>query len=228
MATQPSEPPELGPRERDVRASRPYVLSRGTLRALVRRVLAIAVLATLDAVGLALGLYAALVLRSLVFGDEIFWNLLWEAGPAEWLPFLIPITLLVFWQAGLYASRERRAGVGQVAGSLVLVALITLAFGYGTDYDFTTSGLIPTACVTCALTIGALRAAYESLTLELQRVLRVRRRVLLVGEGEHLASLHRVLAVVAPAARLRARRLLRAGSGTAPLEERLAGRDPTR
>ena len=75
--------------------------------------LAIAVLAGLDALGLALGLYAALVLRSIVFGDPIFWNLLWEAGPAEWLPFLVPITLLVFWQAGLYAGRERRAGVGQ-------------------------------------------------------------------------------------------------------------------
>jgi len=31
---------------------------------------------------LALGLYGALVLRSTVFGDPIFWNLLWEAGPA--------------------------------------------------------------------------------------------------------------------------------------------------
>jgi exopolysaccharide biosynthesis polyprenyl glycosylphosphotransferase len=194
VATQPTEPPELGTRERDVRASRPYVLSRGTLRAFVRRVLAIAALASLDAIGLALGLYAALVLRSLIFGDEIFWSLLWEAGPAEWLPFLIPITLIVFWQAGLYASRERRTGFGQVAASLVLVAGITLAFGYGTDYDFTTSGLIPTACVTCALVIGTLRAAYESLTVELQRVLRVRRRVLLVGEGEHLASLNGLLA----------------------------------
>ena len=193
MATQPSEPPELGTRERDVRASRPYVLSSATLRAFVRRLFAIAVLATLDAAGVALGLYAALVLRSLVFGDEIFWSLLWEAGPAEWLPFLVPITLLVFWQAGLYASRERRTGFGQVAASLVLVAGITLAFGYGTDYEFTTSGLIPSACVTCALVIGTLRAAYESLTLELQRVLRVRRRVLLVGEGEHLASLHGLL-----------------------------------
>jgi exopolysaccharide biosynthesis polyprenyl glycosylphosphotransferase len=183
-----------GQNERDVRASRPYVLSRNTLRALVRRVLAIAALASLDALGLALGLYAALVLRSIVFGDEILWSLLWEAGPAEWLPFLIPITILVFWQAGLYASRERRAGFGRVASSLVLVAAITLAFGWGTDYDFTTSGLIPTACVTCALVIGALRAAYESLTIEFQRTLRVRRRVLLVGEGEHLASLHRVLA----------------------------------
>jgi exopolysaccharide biosynthesis polyprenyl glycosylphosphotransferase len=193
VATQPSEPSALGRRERDVRASRPYLLSRGRVRSFVRRVLAIAVLAGLDALGLALGLYAALVVRSLVFGDEILWSLLWEAGPAEWLPFLVPITWLVFWQAGLYATRERRAGAGRVASSLVLVAAITLAFGWGTDYDFTTSGLIPTACVTATLVIGGLRAAYDSLTLEFQRVLKVRRRILLVGEGEELASLHRVL-----------------------------------
>jgi exopolysaccharide biosynthesis polyprenyl glycosylphosphotransferase len=178
----------------DVRAGKPYLLTRRTLRALARRVLAIATLAALDAGGLALGLYAALVLRSLVFGDEIFWSLLWTAGPAEWLPFLIPITLLVFWQAGLYASREQRAGAGRVASSLVLVAAITLAFGWGTGYDFTTSGLIPTACLTSVLVIGGLRAAYDSATAELQRVLRVRRRVLLVGEGESLAALRRVLA----------------------------------
>jgi exopolysaccharide biosynthesis polyprenyl glycosylphosphotransferase len=193
VATKPSEPTELGPPERDVRASRPYLLSRGTARATLRRLLAVAVLAALDALGLALGLYAALVLRSIVFGDPIFWNLLWEAGPAEWLPFLIPITWLVFWQAGLYAGRERRAGVGKIASSIVLVAAITLAFGWGTDYDFTTSGLIPTACVTCVLAIGLLRAAYESLTLELQRLLHVRRRVLLVGDDAHLGSLERVL-----------------------------------
>ena len=42
----------------------------------------------------------------------------------EWLPFLVPITLLVFWQAGLYATRERRAGLGRVASSLLLVAVI--------------------------------------------------------------------------------------------------------
>jgi len=193
VAIQPSEPSELGARERDVRASRPYLLSRATGRAFVRRVFAIAVLAALDAIGLALGLYAALVLRSIVFGDPIFWNLLWDAGPAEWLPFLVPITWLVFWQAGLYAARERRAGPGRIASSIVLVAAITLAFGWGTDYDFTTSGLIPTACITTALAIGCLRAAYESLTLELQRLLHVRRRVLLVGETQQLEFLERVL-----------------------------------
>jgi exopolysaccharide biosynthesis polyprenyl glycosylphosphotransferase len=193
VLTRPTEPPELDVSGRDVRASRPYFLSRGTLRELVRRVLVTVTLAALDIVGLALGLYAALVLRSLVFGDEILWNLLWEAGPAEWLPFLIPVTLLVFWQAGLYARRERRSGFGRVASSLLLVAAITLAFGIGTGYDFTTSGLIPTAWITSALVIGGLRSAYDSLTLELERVLDVRRRVLLVGDGESLEKLHRLL-----------------------------------
>jgi hypothetical protein len=45
VATEPSEPLELGPSDRDVRASRPYALTRNTLRALARRVLAFAVLA---------------------------------------------------------------------------------------------------------------------------------------------------------------------------------------
>ena len=41
-------------------------------------------------------LMAALVVRTLVYGDTVFWSLLWETGPAEWLPFLVPITVLVF------------------------------------------------------------------------------------------------------------------------------------
>ncbi|HWH06366.1 MAG TPA: hypothetical protein VNT23_08005, partial [Gaiellaceae bacterium] len=195
----PREAPPSGPEEPaagrgDVRAGRPYIFTRGNLRAFVRRLLAVVTLVALDAIGLALGLYSALLLRSLVFGDEIFWSLLWEAGPEQWMRFLLPVTALVFWQAGLYASRERRAGAGRVASSLVLVAAITLAFGWGTGYEFTTSGLIPTACLTSALLIGGLRAAYDSMTVELQRLLRVRRRVLLVGEGEGLTALHRVLA----------------------------------
>ena len=194
VVTEPSDRSRLEPIPRDVRASRPYILAPGTIRNAVRRVLAIVVLGLLDAVGVSLGLYAALVFRSVVFGDPVFWSLLWETGPGEWLPFLIPIAWLVFWQAGLYASRERRAGFGRVVSSLVLVALVVLAFGWGSDYEFTTSGLIPTACFFAALVVGGLRAAYDSATIELQRLLNVRRRVLLVGEGEQLAHLERALA----------------------------------
>ncbi len=179
----------------DVRASRVYLLSRGPLQAVVRRTLSIASLVLLDLVGLALGLYLALVLRQLVYGEvEIFWNLLWRQE-RDWLQFLAPITVLVFLQAGLYAPRERRAGPGRLVAAVVTVALIVLAFGLGTGYEgFRTSGLIPTAAVTCALAIGVLRAAYSSFSLEAMKAVGIRRRVVLVGEGEELAQLYRQLA----------------------------------
>ena len=192
MATQPSEevPPSRGG---DVRALRPYLLRRGPLRTLLRRLLGIGTLAVLDTVGLALGIYLALVLRSVVYGDPVFWGLLWRTEVDEWLPFLIPITLLSFLQAGLYAPRERRAGLGRVASSLVLVAAIVVAFGYGTGYDFNTTGLIPTALVLCGFTIGLLRSAYDSFTVELGRILHTRRRALLLGDRESNAALQRML-----------------------------------
>jgi exopolysaccharide biosynthesis polyprenyl glycosylphosphotransferase len=177
----------------DVRSSRVYLLSRGPVVGLLRRALSVGALILADVAGLALGVYAALVLRALLYGDTIYWSILWETGPAEWLPFLAPVTVLVFLQSGLYAPRERRAGAGKVLGALVLVALIVLAFGIGTDYDFSTTGLIPTAVVTSALAIGALRAAYGSIALELLRVLGARRRLVLVGEGETLSDLERQL-----------------------------------
>ena len=159
----------------------------------MHRLLSVASLVALDVVALALGLYLALAVRELVYGHtDIQWNLLWE-GPEEWLPFLAPITVIVFWQAGLYADRERRAGAGTVVSSLALVALVVLAFGIGTGYDFTTYGLVPTAAVTCALFIIALRAAYDSITVELLRFAGVRRRVVLVGEGPALERLKRIL-----------------------------------
>ena len=161
MAMTPSETASRDS-DRDVRALRPYVLQRRALRTFLRRALGVVTLAVLDTIGLALGIYLALVLRSVLYGDPVLWSLLWQTEVDEWLPFLIPITLLVFWQAGLYASRERRAGLGRVASSLLLVAAIVVAFGYGTGYDFNTTGLIPTALVLCGCTIGLLRAAYDS------------------------------------------------------------------
>ena len=159
----------------------------------MRRLLSVTTLVVLDIAGLALGLMLALMVRTLVYGDTLYWSILWSTGPANWLPFLAPITVLVFYQAGLYSSRERRPGAGRIVSSLVLVALIVLAFGFGTDYHFTTTGLIPTAVVTCALAVGLLRAAYDSIALELLKVAGIRRRVVLVGAGEGLERLQRQL-----------------------------------
>ncbi|HUG65848.1 MAG TPA: sugar transferase [Gaiellaceae bacterium] len=176
--------------DRDVRASRLYVLTRGPIVSLVRRALSIAALVVLDVIGLALGIYLALVVRQVVAGDgDILWGLLWREGPAEWLKFAAPITILVFAQAGLYRQRELRPGAGRILACLIVVALIVLAFGLGTGYDFSTSGLIPTSVVVCAVAIGLLRAAYESASLEVMRAAGVSRRVVLVGAGESLTRL---------------------------------------
>ena len=177
----------------DARSAKVYLFSRRPFLGVIRRGLSIAVLVAVDVLGLALGLYVALVLRTVLYGDTVTWALLWRLERGEWLPFLVPITVLVFLQAGLYARRERRSGAGRVVSSLVLVALIILSFGLGTGYDFTTTGLIPTAVVTCSLAIGLLRAAYSSFALELMKVAGVRRRVVLVGKGPSLERLHREL-----------------------------------
>jgi len=177
----------------DVRSSRFYLFSGNHLVTIVRRSLSVLALVTLDVLGLALGVYAALVLRSVLYGKPVYWSLLWREGPQAWLKFLAPVCVLLFWQAGLYGQRERRPGAGRVVSSLVLLALVVLAFGIGTSYDFTTTGLIPTAVVTSALTIGLLRAAYGSLSLELMRMTGIRRRVVLAGEGESLRRLQREL-----------------------------------
>ena len=181
--------------EHDVRASRLYLLSRGPISTALRRVASIAALVALDVVGLALGIYLALVLRQAIAGDgDILWGLLWREGPAEWLKFVAPITILVFAQSGLYRQRELRPGAGRILACLIVVALIVLAFGIGTGYDFTTSGLIPTSVVVSAIAVSLLRAAYESVSLEIMRAVGIRRRVVLVGAGDSLSRLRTSLA----------------------------------
>ena len=173
----------------DVRRAR----SLAPLRSLLRRFASILALVTLDLTGLTLGLYVALAAREIYYGKTPLWGLLWEPMRA-WLPFLTLITVLVFWQAGLYADRERRAGVGRIVSSLILVAALTLAFAIGSGHQgFNTFGLAPTAVVLSAVFIGVLRASYDVVTRDVFRLAGIRRRAVLVGEGEHLAKLHRAL-----------------------------------
>jgi exopolysaccharide biosynthesis polyprenyl glycosylphosphotransferase len=188
----PAEPRPVPPVE-DIRSARPYLLSRTTLVAVARRLVSVAALVILDLAGLVFGIYVALIFRELYLGQwPPLWGILWDTE-TDWLPFLTIITVLVFWVGGLYQRRESRAGVGQVVFSLVLVAAITLAFGLGTGYHFTTYGLTPTALVLTPLFIGLLRSSYEVLTRDVLQLAGVRRRAVLVGEGEQLTRLRRTL-----------------------------------
>jgi len=146
----------------------------------------------LDFCGLVLGVYAALVLRVLIYGEDVLWGAIWRVE-SDWLPFLALVMVLVFWRAGLYAERERRAGAGRIVGSLILVGVVALAFGIGTNRQFGTYGLAPTAVVLCSAFIGLLRASYDVVTADLFRIAGVRRRAVLVGDRGSVEHLKRVL-----------------------------------
>jgi FlaA1/EpsC-like NDP-sugar epimerase len=195
ISADPEAPPEQerNPVASDIRATRTTILARPPLRSLARRLASIAALVTIDVCGLALGLYLALALRWLYYEHELpLWGIPWDAE-SQWLPFLTLITILVFWQAGLYAERERRAGIGRVVYSLVLVAVLTVVFAWGVDHEFGTYGLAPTAVVICAALISLLRASYERVTRDVMHLLGVRRRAVLIGEGDNVAHLLRTL-----------------------------------
>jgi exopolysaccharide biosynthesis polyprenyl glycosylphosphotransferase len=101
--------------------------------------------------------------------------------------------LLVFWRAGLYAERERRGGGGRIVGSLILVGFVALVYGIGTNREFGTYGLAPTAVVLTILFIGLLRASYDVVTSDLLRLAGVRRRAVLMGDPQRIEHLRRVL-----------------------------------
>jgi exopolysaccharide biosynthesis polyprenyl glycosylphosphotransferase len=188
-----TEGPGLAVGAEDIRRGRPYLLSRGPLRSLAFRIGSVSALLVIDLASVGFGLYGALTLREVYKGhNPILWGVLWDAE-GNWFPFLALVTVLVFWRAGLYAEREHRAGFGRVVSSLVVVALLVLAFGVGTGHDFTTFGLIPTAFVITATLDGLLRASYETISSEALHALGVRRRAIVVGEGEHLDHLLRTL-----------------------------------
>jgi exopolysaccharide biosynthesis polyprenyl glycosylphosphotransferase len=177
----------------DIRAGAPFLLRRAQLLTATRRLASITLLVCLDLAGLVLGLYAALVAREIYYGREpLLWGVLWRVE-TDWLPFLTLVTVLVFSQAHLYDERERRPGFGRVLSSLILVALITLAFAIGTGHEFSTYGLAPTAVVFCAVTIAGFRASYELLTSEALRALGTKRYALLAGSGENIEHLRNAL-----------------------------------
>ncbi len=199
QAPPPAQPPKEArrprdgivesPRVGDIRSTTPYFPMQGV----VRRVASVAALVGLDLVGLVLGVYAALTLRAFVYGNDVDqWGLRWKVE-TDWLPFLTVITVLVFWQAGLYAERERRAGFGRILASLALVGVITLTFAIGTGHRFNSYGLAPTAVVLGAIFIGLLRGSYDIVTGDLLKFAGVRRRAIFVGTGESIARLRRSL-----------------------------------
>jgi FlaA1/EpsC-like NDP-sugar epimerase len=152
------------------------------------------VLVLLDLTGVTLALYAALVLRNAYRGERVLFGLPW-AAISNWLQFIALVLVLVFARAGLYRQREARPGADAVIRSLALVTLITGVYAVAvagmTFHSF--YGIFWVTFVLAATLVPLLRASYDSVTLELMRLLGVRRRTVLVGPFGELGVLERTL-----------------------------------
>jgi exopolysaccharide biosynthesis polyprenyl glycosylphosphotransferase len=176
-----------------VRASRPYILAPAPLKSLARRVGSAIVLMAIDIGGLVLGLYVALAIRAYIVDPHpVLWGLLWDQA-SNWLPFLILLLVLVFWQARLYAPREVREGAARVVPAVFLVAVLALAFAIGTGQHFTTFGLYVLGAILVSAIIALFRACYEELTEVLLRAAGVRRHAVLVGDEDARRNLRNSL-----------------------------------
>ena len=191
MGIEPIETPPEQLRE-DIRSGRPYLLSRSPLKTFGRRVLSIAALVAVDLAGLTIGLYLALVARSLVRDPSVSWSQLWDQE-RDWLAFLMLLLLLVFWRNHLYGARELREGAGRIVPSVLLVAALALAFAVGTGQHFTTFGLYVVGAIFVAALISLFRWICETATGALLRSLGARRRVLLVGSHDQVVHLRNTL-----------------------------------
>jgi exopolysaccharide biosynthesis polyprenyl glycosylphosphotransferase len=177
----------------DVRARR-FGLDALVLLHRGRRLLSALVLVMLDLTGVTLALYAALVLRNAYRGEEVLFGLPW-AAVSTWLQFIALVLVLVFARAGLYRQREARPGADAVIRSLALVTIITAFYAVAvagmTFHSF--YGIFWVTFVISAVLVALLRASYDSVTLELMRLLGVRRRTVLVGPFGELSALERTL-----------------------------------
>ena len=129
------------------------------------------------------------MLRNAYRGEKVLFGLPW-AAVSTWLQFIALVLVLVFARAGLYRQREARPGADAVIRSLALVTLITAFYAVAvagmTFHSF--YGIFWVTFVLAAILVPLLRASYDSVTLELMRLLGVRRRTVLVGPFGELAG----------------------------------------
>jgi len=184
------------PQGRDIRDKRPPLLSFVLRVASVRRGAAVVTMAALDFVGLAAAIFSALVLKAVVvkgsvsLADELHGTLHLLA-----LPFIL--TVLLFWGAGLYASRPQRPGLTRIVASLFQVMVVAWLYAVVSGRDYRSYYIFYGSTAFALLYIPTLRHLYERVSGKILRAAGYRRRAVLVGRGQQIAEVARALAATA-------------------------------
>lgn len=168
---------------RDVRRKRPPALSL-LLQDTLRRSCRVLSLFALDFIGVAGALTSALWLKGVFHGDANIADA-WHQTD-QWIAFAYLVTVLMFARADLYSDRGRRPGIGKVASSLSLVAIVSLVFALADHQQFSSYFIFYGSAAIGTLYIGVLRWLHQMATGWLLSRAGYQPRALLVGEGFHI------------------------------------------
>ena len=176
--------------ERDVRAGKP-VLS-GVLRYdLLRAVVRIVSLATLDLIGLFLAIYTALVVKTAIVNPEQLGQM-W-AQAKDYLPLGGLVMLLLFARSGLYRERAQRPGFSKVIAGLFQVTLVVLIYAEIEGERFQSYYIFYASLFFALLYVSSLRWVFERISGAVLRAAGYRRRAVLVGSGSNIQAVSHAL-----------------------------------
>jgi exopolysaccharide biosynthesis polyprenyl glycosylphosphotransferase len=188
-SSEPFSPAEVSPR--DIRSRRPHLARLLARRDSYRRMARIAVLLTIDAVGVWAALASAVAVQDVAQGE--FTIAAASSGATDYFPFAFLVTALLFARAGLYGSREARPGLARVIATLFQVAVIALVFALVTGSRFSTYWLFYGGLLFACIYLGGLRHAFDAMTGSLLNALGYRRRTALIGSPERAAAVAQAL-----------------------------------
>jgi exopolysaccharide biosynthesis polyprenyl glycosylphosphotransferase len=184
-------PPEPITVPRDVRARRP-LLARWILRAeVIRRLMRLLLLVTLDVGAVLMAIWTALEFKAVLRGQA---NLSLSFDQAQDVaPLACLITILLFARSGLYGDRAARPGFASIVGSLFQVALVALVYAWVEDYEFSSGYIFYGTLVFAIGYVCLFRWVFERISGWVLRAAGYRRRAVLVGRGSHIEAVAHAL-----------------------------------
>ncbi len=189
-AAQPSPAP--GRNDRDIRSGNIPLLAgllhKRTLRAIVR----VAILLVSDYVAIAMALIGWLAVKAWLKGD--FDAALVRDQVDSYLTFAYLVSVLMFARHDLYKERSRRPGLPSIVSALFQTTVVALIFALANGEKFNSYSVFVGALAFAIVTVTTMRALVDRATGRLSAEAGLARRALIVGSGDHAASVAVALA----------------------------------
>ncbi len=186
-AQAPPQAPARSPLDlppRDMRAPRPFLLGALLRLEVARRLARLVTLASLDFLGLLLGIWTALEFKQAVRGGPglgFYFDQALDVAPLAAL-----VMLLLFARSHLYADRNLRPGFSAVVACLFQTTAVIFLYAVVEGYEFQSYYIFYGGLFFALFYVAGLRFGFERLSFWLLKAAGYRRRAVLVGSGAHI------------------------------------------